>query len=137
MSENKMRFVDLTEITVPPGFLDDETFVSLNAWPHGWEYWNGYEWRKSLSQDVKRQFSNVFRAIPAPPVQDTVNWSQVLVNYIARDENGCAYGYLEKPIRSTNSWDFLEQEVYRIDGLVPSYRRGTTDWNVSMISRFD
>lgn len=60
----KLHFDDLTKITCPLGILDDDTLQRLEAWPHGHEWWTGYEW-SDLTR-FRRHRSAAVRAKPAP-----------------------------------------------------------------------
>jgi hypothetical protein len=129
----KLHFDDLTQITAPPVFLDDDTFNRLSAWPHGLEFWVGNGWSTPQMACVLRNNAFVCRARPAPLAPDIVDWSQVTVDWIARDQFGCAYGFFKRPTLASGAiWN---QRCYRIDGLIPSYRLGTVDWRDSLISR--
>jgi hypothetical protein len=136
---DKLHFADLTWITAPFGLLDDDTQERLLEWPHGVELFCVDLAGKCTWSVVRATFApwQTYRASLEPLVPDSVDWSHVgpAVNWIARDEDGAVWGYAARPMAGDSPWFFRSWAGWRIDGLIPSYRRGTVGWRDSLISR--
>lgn len=79
------------------------------------------------------------RAYRVPPkvIPMSVDWEQVAVDFIAADEGGMAFGFKVRPVKDEHSWlavspDF---ECFQINGIIPSFNRGTIPWDKSLIER--
>lgn len=126
---DKLHFDDLTKITCPPGFLDDDTLQRLEAWPHGREFWGTGGWIESDGLFSGSPYVN--RARPAPITQDVVPWHLLDDRLkVAVWDNGVAWAaegaYL---IAGGGCWAVNGKHM-RID-LLKGYQRGTVDWRNS------
>lgn len=73
----------------------------------------------------------------APSTPDTINWDHVAPEYkwLARDENGIAYLYDNRPTASDDDWyavsavDFIQASAFT------SYKRGSVSWDKSLVQR--
>lgn len=68
--------------------------------------------------------------------QDFIDWSHVAPEYkwMARDKDGAAYVYREKPELGRREWG-ASGANHRIDTAFSSYKAGTVDWEGSLVSR--
>lgn len=67
---------------------------------------------------------------------DFIDWSHVAPEYkwMARDKDGAAYVYREKPELGRREWG-ASGANHRIDTAFSSYKAGTVDWEGSLVSR--
>lgn len=80
--------------------------------------------------------SDRYRIKPAEP--DSIDWSHVApgYNWMARDENGEAFAYSNRPQQAGDAWVEGEGGRYeRVDRVLASYHRGTVDWADSLMER--
>lgn len=126
---------DLTKITTPFGLMDPETQEALRKWEHGWDYYSGedgwLEW-----PDPSWSTVGTYRARPAPLVPDTIDWSHVAPEWkwMARDEDGEVFLMQVKPDMICNLWVAFGDEHGKA-GAFASYRRGTVEWQDSLVQR--
>lgn len=75
----------------------------------------------------------IFRVKQTP---DFIDWSHVAPEYkwMARDKDGAAYVYREKPELGRREWG-ASGANHRIDTAFSSYKAGTVDWEGSLVSR--
>lgn len=127
---------DLTKITTPFGLLDPETQEALREWENGVEVYKGdLGW---VYIDPWFDLDCTYRARPAPLTPDSIDWSHVAPEWkwMARDQCGMAYIYTSKPYHSNMSWNYDDEGQHAsIEGVLSSYRRGTVEWQDSLVER--
>jgi hypothetical protein len=77
----------------------------------------------------------IYRIAPEPLVPDSINWDHVAPEWkwLARDENGKAYLFAEKPRMVRTEWISCPAASHASS--FASYRRGTVDWRDSLVIR--
>jgi hypothetical protein len=135
---DKVHFDDLTKINVPFGLLDDDTKERLAAWPYGCEVFSLSGWKSfsSFRAYTHWGYIDTYRAKPAPVTQDVYPWDAMPdeVQWCARDEDGAAYPFTDKPVSGGYHWR-LARRLGRIDDVHKGYQRGTCDWKYSLQQR--
>lgn len=126
---DKLHFDDLTKITCPPGFLDDDTLQRLEAWPHGREFWGTGGWIESDGLFSGSPYVN--RARPAPLTPDVVPWHLLddRLKVACRYESGLVLAAEVVDLNTT-----LLGHCMRID-LLKGYQPGTVHWRDSLQKR--
>lgn len=79
--------------------------------------------------------SYYWRIAPEPKTPDTIKWEHVApgFNFMARDENGGAYIFSDRPDCRERVWDGCGDQ--RNAKPFASYSRGTVDWKDSLVIR--
>jgi hypothetical protein len=92
-----------------------------------WAEYDGCEFRHDQA----------YRLAPEPVTRDSVDWSHVAEgwSYMARNEDGVAFLYVEKPEVREHQWAMLVSGKCRTDDVLASYKRGTVPWDQSLIVR--
>ena len=108
----------------------------MEAWRTGQprEYWH-------VVTEKWRPCNNLHGLVNCTPYRiavtpDTIDWGPIdpQIKYIARHSTNVVYGFTHEPIRNDSHW-VGNNPIYRINGLIASYRRGTCDWKDSLMVR--
>jgi len=131
---DKLHFDDLTKITCPIGFLDDDTFMRLTEHnrTHSVQVWGADGWAT-----IRKAWLCAHAVCRAAPLTMPVYpWAALheRFKFCAVDGDGEAYAFEKCPARREPVW-MGRGDVHRIDGVFSGYKPGTVDSRDSLQAR--
>jgi hypothetical protein len=132
----KIMTIDMTNNRVPYGLLTDEEKAALHE--HGKAGgglvvagYDGRDWPREMDNFLDHC---VYRTVPLPKTQDVIAWDRLpdWVEWVARDEDGTAWGHERDPVPATRWWTpQADGDARRIDDFPGIVQIGTCDWKDS------
>lgn len=107
------------------------------------EVYNMHTYKWYVEPDPAPFFANAKYRVKLKEVPDYINWDHVdsRFNYMARDSNGIAYCFRERPMRDPNYdhwvWEKLSDLSHTYACYFASYKRGTCAPENSLVCRPD
>lgn len=93
-------------------------------------------WYFTTDSNPKWMPVSIYRIAPEPLTPDSIDWSHVApeYNFMARDCDGRGWLFKSKPLLKADMWDAPMENTFGVAGFA-SYRRGTVEWQDSLVIR--